>query len=401
MLKRIACCLVILISASLCHAADAAQLLRYASAKYKNRKTYQLEWETKITTVTPYSSGWSKQSYIVAASDNKIHFERTAPDWLRVTDGETDWFLERGLRQYSIQPADASKPRGPRVGGTAGGTAQSWANAALQSLVRLNDEADYAEFEKDETIRVGTFSIPCSIVRTVQTTSYREGVDSVRESRYWIDKTSGLVRKSVIVTNGPLNVNDDVDKQSRTVETVYTKADFVAQPDPALFVFNAPANAYLIDDARQTVARTPGVGDAAPALKLTDKEGTVKDLTDLKGKVVLLQFWASWCGACLEEMKTVSQLPHSYFDKGLVIWAVDEDQFPDKGDEYIHSQNYRWTNLHDKGEVAKRQWGLLGYPSVALVDRDGKIVWTNVGYTKGFSASLKAQLENVKLGITQ
>jgi thiol-disulfide isomerase/thioredoxin/outer membrane lipoprotein-sorting protein len=403
MLKRAACAIIVflLTSFAFCAEPDAAQLLRNAAKQYRESQNYRLEWETKITETTPFSNGWSKQSYVVAVSDKKVRFERkgSGPNWVRISDGETDWFLDPGLRQYSIQPADPSKPIGPAVAGTAAGTAQGWVKSSVQSLQRLDGEAASADIEKDETLKIGPSAFSCAVVHSLQATSYREGVESSRESRYWIDKATGLVRKSVTVTRGPRSFSDDVNDQTRTIETLYTTVDFGKPPDPSLFVFTPPMDAYLIDDARQTIARPLTLGSIPPPLQLTRKDGQMLNLADLRGKVVLVQFWASWCGGCLEEMKALAELPKSYLDKGLVILAVDEDEVPQRGDDYLGSKNYVWLNLHDKGAVTRAVWGINGYPGVVLLDRDGKAVWIGVGFDKNSNATLRAQLDDPKLGL--
>ena len=207
------------------------------------------------------------------------------------------------------------------------------------------------------------------------------------------------VRKAVLATSGPVTADDDMDGQTRTIEITYTRSDVGTAPDPALFNFTPPADAYLIDDARQPMSKPVIVGSASPPLKLKDKSGVTFDLADLKGKVALVHFWASWCGACLEEMKALTQLPKSYADKGLVIVAVDEDEVPERGDSYFSSRKYEWRNFHDAGETNRRIWGAAGYPFLAILDRDGKVTWTNVGAGKGFLDTLTSQLKKPELAL--
>jgi thiol-disulfide isomerase/thioredoxin len=370
---------------------DARSLLRDAAKHYRDTTAFHLAWETKITSSSPYSSGWSKQMYVVAADGRKYHWEAEGNGLhsLRINDGESDWFYRPSMHQYSVARSDATKPGPPQARGGAGGTTEGWIKSAMQSLLHLDDDANAAEMQSEEVLTIGTVKIPCYVVHARHSMSFRQGVTSTRDNTFWIEKNTGLVRKAILATSGPVAVEDDLDEQTRTVEITYTKLDLGAAPDPALFVFKAPADAYLVEDARQPMARAVSAGSAPPALKLKDKDGRIFDLGELKGKVTLVHFWASWCGACLEEMKTLAQLPKSYADKGLVIVGVDEDELPERGDVYFSSQKY----------VYRKSWGAAGYPFLVILDRDGKVAWASMGVGKGFLDTLLSQLNKPELGL--
>jgi thiol-disulfide isomerase/thioredoxin len=377
---------------------DAKSLLRNAAAHYRNAQSFRIEFETSITTSSPFSNGWSKQIHIVAVADHKYHYEAegSGGQRIRINDGESDWFYRPLMHQYSVQPSDGTKPRSA-VRGTAAGTTEGWIKAAIQSLLDLDEDADGGVMQHDEMLRIGASKIPCYVVRTVRQMSFREGTNSERENTYWIEKASGLVRKAVLVSRGPVSVEDDESDRARTVEITYTRVDLDMLPDPALFLFKPPSDAYLIEDSRQPISPPVAIGSPAPGLKLTDKNGVSFDLAELKGKVVLVDFWASWCGACLEEMKAIAQLPQSYSDHGLVIVSLDEDETPERGDRYFSSQQFHWRNLHDVGEVHRGKWGVNAFPMLALVDRDGKIAWTSSGVGGNLSETLRSQLDKPEL----
>jgi thiol-disulfide isomerase/thioredoxin len=139
------------------------------------------------------------------------------------------------------------------------------------------------------------------------------------------------------------------------------------------------------------------IGSAAPALKLVDKNGSSFDLPELRGKVTLVDFWATWCRACTEEMKAIAQLPRSYIDNGLAIVSVDEDETPERGDDYFSSQKFPWKNWHDVGETHRKTWGAIAVPLLVLVDRDGNLAWTNAGAELNFLETLRSQLDNAEL----
>jgi thiol-disulfide isomerase/thioredoxin len=380
---------------------DAKSILRDAAARYREAKTFHLEWETKITSSSPYSGGWAKQTYVVAADEHRYHWEGGGSGLrgLRINDGQNDWFYRAGLHEYSVAQSNGATESGPRARGGAGGTTEGWIKSSMQSLLHLDDDADAAEIERSEVLTIANTKVPCYVVHASHSISFRQGVTSTKDDTYWIDTKTGLVRKAVLATSGPVTADDDMDGQTRTIEITYTRSDVGTAPDPTLFVFTPPADAYLTDDARQPMAKPVIIGNASPPLKLEDKSGVTFDLAELKGKVELVHFWASWCGACLEEMKALTQLPNSYADKGLVIVAVDEDEVPERGDSYFSSQKYEWRNLHDAGETNRRAWGATGYPFLVIVDRDGKVTWTNMGAGKGFLDTLTSQLNKPELAL--
>jgi len=80
---------------------DAKSLLRDAAAHYRNAQSFRIEFETKITSSSPFSNGWSKQIYIVATIDHKFHWEQKGSglSGIRISDGESDWFYQPSIRE--------------------------------------------------------------------------------------------------------------------------------------------------------------------------------------------------------------------------------------------------------------------------------------------------------------
>lgn len=120
-----------------------------------------------------------------------------------------------------------------------------------------------------------------------------------------------------------------------------------------------------------------------PALNFSqaDPDGKMISLTDLKGKYVLLDFWASWCGPCRHENPNVVAAFNKYKDKGFTVFGVSLDQNKDKWLGAIKADNLTWSHVSDlKGwgnEVAK-MYGISSIPQNLLLDKDGKIVAKNL-----------------------
>jgi len=124
------------------------------------------------------------------------------------------------------------------------------------------------------------------------------------------------------------------------------------------------------------------IGSMAPEINLPDPSGKKIALSSLKGKVVLIDFWASWCGPCRMEMPNVVAAYNKYKSKGFTVYSVSLDKTKDAWVNAIKALNMPWEN-----HVSDLKWwqceaaavyGVQGIPAAFLIDRDGKIVATNL-----------------------
>jgi peroxiredoxin len=106
---------------------------------------------------------------------------------------------------------------------------------------------------------------------------------------------------------------------------------------------------------------------------LVDLHGRPWSLKELKGKVVLLNFWATWCPPCRKEMPDLEALGKQFKDQGLLILSVTDDD-PEKVKSYIEKQNITYPVLLDAGSKLSAQFQIYGIPRSFLYDRDGKMV---------------------------
>lgn len=110
----------------------------------------------------------------------------------------------------------------------------------------------------------------------------------------------------------------------------------------------------------------------------TKFDGTKFDIKDLKGKVVLVDFWATWCGPCLAEYPNIKANYEKYSAKGFEVVGVSIDQDRDALEKYVDDKKLPWITLHEKDangrNPATTHYGILGIPAMFLVDREGKVV---------------------------
>lgn len=137
-------------------------------------------------------------------------------------------------------------------------------------------------------------------------------------------------------------------------------------------------------------------GDAAPEFSLKDAEGKEYKLADFKGKIVLLDFWATWCGPCKQAMPSIQKISETFKDKAVAVIGVNTWEKGEKaGPEYMKKQGFTYLNLL-KGDDLAKAYGVSGIPTLILIDKDGKILHTAVGFGPSEEAELTKMI-NEKL----
>lgn len=115
-------------------------------------------------------------------------------------------------------------------------------------------------------------------------------------------------------------------------------------------------------------------GDFAPELALNDLDGRPFDLASLKGKVVLINFWASWCGPCILEMPSLQKLHQRLASKGFSVLGVGIDDQSDGLKQIRAEYGLTFPILDDSQGISKKLYRLTGVPESVVIDRQGRIV---------------------------
>jgi thiol-disulfide isomerase/thioredoxin len=134
---------------------------------------------------------------------------------------------------------------------------------------------------------------------------------------------------------------------------------------------------------------------AALAYTLKDMDDRPVSLADFKGKVVLLDFWATWCGPCKVEMPHLVKLYEKYKGAGFVLLGVNVDEDPKAAVALAERLGVTFPVLFDADKSVSRLYALDSMPATVLIDRDGRVRHLHRGYRDGVEATYERQVREL------
>lgn len=217
------------------------------------------------------------------------------------------------------------------------------------------------------------------------------------ETKYYFSQKDKLMKKYS---------SDVKDKEGKTVQAMtFEVKDLKLNPtiQPNLFAQAVDTTKYKFEDidAAQELANQQmetqeqdngllKTGSLAPDWTLTDKNGKQVTLSALRGKVVLLDFWATWCGPCKMVMPVLQKLHTKYQDKDVMIIGVNSYERGGDPIKFMKDNNYTY-HLVLKGDQVAQTYKVEGIPTLYLLDKEGKIAFSQ----SGINQQLEAKLEDL------
>jgi peroxiredoxin len=144
-----------------------------------------------------------------------------------------------------------------------------------------------------------------------------------------------------------------------------------------------------------TLAVAAKIGDMAPNFTLKADTGKNLRLSEYRGEVVMINFWATWCGPCRQEMPVLNELYQHYRPVGFTLLGVNIDDQSASASKMARRLGVRYPIVFDAQKTVSRLYDINAMPTTVMVDRDGKVRYLHRGYLPGFEKKYQEQIRGL------
>lgn len=290
--------------------------------------------------------------------------------YVLMSNGQKSWAFVPRLKQYTEEESAivAQKDEDSDNGGSDDerDLAETFARLIMPTLAKVQSDAVAADFHGEENLKHEKKKVKWPVLRVMSKVD-RENGQSLTEIT--LDPETLSIGRMVWSTLR----RENGEKTLIQMTVDFTSFRIGPVPDTT-FSFEPPKNAKLVD-----AVPIPGqtgsflLNRPAPDFELKTLDGDKVRLADLRGKPVLLSFWATWCGPCRRELPELAALHDEFQKKGLVILGVN-DEGKGTAKKYAEKELLPFPILDDSGLKVNRLYRVRSIPTLFLIDKDGKIV---------------------------
>jgi len=143
------------------------------------------------------------------------------------------------------------------------------------------------------------------------------------------------------------------------------------------------------------LSQAESMSGPAPNFTLKSIDGKNVKLSELRGEVVMVNFWASWCGPCRQEMPILDAMYEEYQDLGFTILGVNVEEDPNAAKKLLKSIPVTFPILLDGENSVSKDYDVVAMPSTFMVDRDGNLRYKHLGYLPGYENEYERQVREL------
>jgi peroxiredoxin/outer membrane lipoprotein-sorting protein len=345
---------------------QARALLARVQTTYRGLRSYRFEGTTTMELIgsQPAQPPAQLALLFIASKPGRSRAEIHHPNMgsTLISDSTTVTLFSQSLNQYRQIPAQVPP-------GSNNGPPPTF--NPFTEYETVVERATSARILRRESVTVDGRTIPCTVV-AVALGPGPGGAGDTAHATYWVDTRRALVLKDVSETlsrqgadGAPIAIRES---------TQYTSARADVTIADSTFAFTPPAGATLVERFGAAPAESRIKGTAATEFTLADLGGAQHSLSRYRGQVVMLDFWATWCGPCRMEMPSVQKLHEELESRGLKVLSINLREPRERADAFVRKYGYTFTTLLDSDGRVAENYDAPAIPTLVIIDREGKVV---------------------------
>ena len=373
---------------------DGKTLLKESGDALHSAQSYILEQAVVVEISGGMESKLEMPVKVAASNPDKLRIESNGPagNTLIVSDGENTWMYLGPLKQYT-KTAAASSP-----------------DALLKSInpgiadmlgdFKSIDPYSSVTVTSEEALEMDGGHFDCFVVEAKLNNVLIPGpmMLSGGVMKMWIDKRTKLTLKqtaSATMRGGKLT---GPARMNQTVKMLSLKLN---EPVPeSMFRFTPPEDAKEVSEFQGPVKANPNLaGKVAAGFTLRSLDGKEFSLPALRGKVVLIDFWATWCIPCRQDLPALEKIYADFRDRGLVMIGIDAGEDRNTVTKFLELTKLNYPIALAGETNVLESYSVTAFPTLVLIDRDGHIALQHVG--SGSDAEVRAALAKLGLAAAQ
>lgn len=261
----------------------------------------------------------------------------------------------------------------------------SWTNNAISMFVNPNNYFEDLTKNNENIKSEGTVTINGKKANAIMFSSDNKTEPAKSITKLYFDAEGGYpIKSETISVNGT---------DSTTI--TFTLSDFVENPktEESLFTMNAPEGYKTVNFEPPTEPKSLKEGDAAPDFTLKDGDGKDVTLSNLKGNVVVIDFWGTWCGWCVKSIPKINKINENLKNEKVIVMGIScQERESANPPKFLKDKGGSYKTLLVGDKVAQ-DYGITGFPTLYVIGKDGKILHRSEGYSETMDTDLIALIK--------